>query len=327
MTLLRRNAELKSRNGEYKLAYKIQQQLDSIDNARQLGEAADRMIKLDISEVQRLREIEFENLKSESDTIKLQLEKKDNEKLFLIILSTLLLGIIGLIYRNSKNRKRTNEELEEKNSIISKSLSENNTLMKEIHHRVKNNLQIVSSMLSLQLRYIDDSAVKEVVLESRDRVKSMALIHQKLYQEDNLKGVFMSTYIESLLSSLSHSYKLDSMSINIESEVDDIWLDVDSAIPIGLIVNELITNSIKHAFREDGGQINVKLKRKQENLQLAVSDNGVGIGDKFNIDEQKCFGFKMINSFLRKLKGKIEVSNKNGTHIKIDIKRYKEIKL
>jgi len=325
--VLSRYAKLMSRKGDFKTAYSTQTMLDSLIQNRKLGEAEDRVIKLEISEINRLREIELETLRNDSKTIKLQLDKKENERLFLIVLSLLLLGIIGLVLKNNQNRKKTNRELEEKNSIINKNLNEKNTLMKEIHHRVKNNLQIVSSMLSLQLRYINDDNTKKVVSESRDRVKSMALIHQKLYQEDNLKGVFMPTYIESLLLSLAHSYKLDSLSIDLDYDVIDIWIDVDTAMPIGMIINELTTNAIKHAFTEKGGKINVRLFKKQDELVLSISDNGIGMEQPFVISDQECFGFKMINSFVRKLKGELKVSSDNGTQIKIIIKRFNEIKL
>ena len=137
---------------------------------------------------------------------------------------------------------------------------EREVLLKEIHHRVKNNLQIISSLLNLQARFIKDKSAVDAVQEGRNRVKSMALIHQKLYQQDNIQGINMPEYIENLSRALLTSYKIKGDRITVDRKVDAIYLDIDTAIPLGLIINELLTNSLKYAFPEnEKGELKISL--------------------------------------------------------------------
>src|SRR5690625_1691740 len=162
--------------------------------------------------------------------------------------------IASLLYYLFRLRKRSHRILSQKNEQISKTLGEKEILLKEIHHRVKNNLQIISSLLSLQSRQLESPQAREAMQSSRNRIKSMALIHQKLYQDEDLVGVDIAEYIDKLTVSLASSYKTSTGNIEIKTDVDPMKLDVDTIIPIGLILNELISNSFKYAFdMEKGG--------------------------------------------------------------------------
>lgn len=197
-----------------------------------------------------------------------------------------------------------------KNEQISKALGDKQFLLKEIHHRVKNNLQVISSLLSLQSRQLEDPKAREAIQSGRNRVKSMVLIHQKLYQDEDLVGVDVVEYIEKLTRSLVESYKIRDTEIKIYTEVDEIKLDVDTIIPIGLILNELISNALKYAFEEDKeGTINVSLKKKEHCITLKVSDDGQGLPETFSIENSKSLGYRLIRAFAEKLKATLTVEH------------------
>ncbi|MEL6987660.1 MAG: histidine kinase dimerization/phosphoacceptor domain -containing protein, partial [Bacteroidota bacterium] len=242
---------------------------------------ANEALKNHINSTDSLNKSNITNIMAEYEIIKQQEEEKmakQNLRNGILAISGLLLTIISFLYFRNRSRKKANVVLQGKNEIIAKSLAEKEILLKEIHHRVKNNLQIVSSMLNLQTRHVDHPQVMEAIMDSRNRVKSMAMIHQNLYRENNLEGIYISTYLHNLCSSLFHSYKVDKAQVKFNSDIDTIQLDIDTLIPIGLIVNELITNSIKYAFPEQQeGEIILRLNVKEDHLLLEVSDNGIGL--------------------------------------------------
>jgi PAS domain S-box-containing protein len=201
---------------------------------------------------------------------------------------------------------------------IQKSLDEKEIMLREIHHRVKNNLQVISSLLNLQSRYIKDPDSVEVFKESQNRVKSMAMIHEKLYQSPDLAYIDFSEYINSLIKSLFSSYLVNPDSIRALIEINDIYLDVNTAIPLGLIVNEIISNSIKHAFpQQQSGEIKIKMFIENGSNILEISDNGIGIPDDFNIENTSTLGMQLINSLKSQINSQLEVFNQGGTYFKI----------
>ncbi len=216
---------------------------------------------------------------------------------------------------------------------IKTSLEENRVLLKEIHHRVKNNMQIVSSLLSLQSRHIDDESVMDIFKDSQNRVKSMAMIHENIYQTENLARLNFDEYINKLVSGLLQSYRTDISLIKPEMDLCKVTLDADTAVPCGLILNELVTNSIKHAFNDKiqenmnfdknqfRGIINVKLKEESENmLEMIVRDNGKGLPENFDFQNTSSLGLQLVNSLVNQIDGTIEVNNKNGAEFKISFK-------
>ncbi len=263
--------------------------------------------------------VKYETDKKEQELAiqSLQLQKANRSKIFLI---TGLIGLSllsGLLYKLFQSRKKTASILSDKNNKIEAALNEKETLLREIHHRVKNNLQVVSSLLSLQSRGLTDEQAKEAMSDSRNRVQSMALIHQNLYQDKDLVGVNTKEYIEKLTSNLVQNYSLQK--VEVETDIDNLDLDVDIMIPLGLILNELITNSLKYAFKEqDSGKIQIHLKQQAAGLQLQVSDNGKGLPAEFNHTKLESLGFRLIDAFTKKLKATMKIERpKTGTKINI----------
>jgi len=232
------------------------------------------------------------------------------------------LGILG--FSLFRTKKKAAFELKEKNRIISKSLADKELLLKEIHHRVKNNLQVISSLLSLQSYHIKDDVALSAIHEGRDRVKSMAIIHQNLYQEENLTGIQIKDYFEKLTRSLFNSYNINPGQIELNSNIESLNLDVDTVIPLGLVVNELITNSLKYAFPKGRkGRINIELTEASGVLTLKVEDNGIGF-DASNISEENnSFGYQIIQAFQDKLDASLNVDGSDGTIVLFQMKDYK----
>ena len=228
-------------------------------------------------------------------------------------------GVLGLLFfqsfRNAKLKKIANEALIESNAQLETKNRENELLLKEIHHRVKNNLQTVSSLLSLQSESITDKSALDAVHESKNRVASMALIHQKLYQGENLAAIEMRDYFETIGKAIIDSFGEKAENISMQVDMQEIELDVDTAVPIGLITNELITNSIKHAFpNKEKGQILITLtQEKNDMLKLHITDNGQPATKESIAKKEKGFGTLLIQLLTTQLGGALEKSTKAGT--------------
>lgn len=246
-----------------------------------------------------------------------QLRREKTIKYGLMMGSFLLLLLGGVILYQYRKQKK-------KNSIIQKQSDDLQVLMKEIHHRVKNNLQVVSSLLDLQSHTITDSQASAAVKEGKNRVQSMALIHQNLYTEGNIKGIRVKEYITNLLQALCHSYNITTEKVDIVARIDDLNLDVDTMIPLGLVLNELVSNAFKYAFNDrQKGSLDILLQEKDEKLFLKVSDNGVGFPADVDLKSARSFGLKMIKAFAQKLKAKLEVYNNNGAVVEMQISKFK----
>lgn len=225
------------------------------------------------------------------------------------ILMILLLSLcIGHRTNKLKAENEIAQALAEKNKIILAKSQQNEMLLKEIHHRVKNNLQTISSLLYLQSYSIEDKDAKETIAISQQRVESMALIHKNLYQRDNLSSIEMKDYITKLSYNLENSYGRNNIKIKIN--MDALELDVDSAVPLGLIINELVTNSYKYAFPNDQeGEINIKMFKDFDNrVILKIQDNGVGKGPS----STDSFGTQLISLLTKQIEGTLTTGNSNG---------------
>jgi two-component sensor histidine kinase len=190
-------------------------------------------------------------------------------------------------------------------------LNKNEVLLKEIHHRVKNNLQTISSLLFLQSAHIQDIDIKKAVAAGQHRVESIALIHQKLYQRENLAAIEMKDYLTNLGQTLIDTFAKNPEKINLNVEMEELEMDVDTAVPLGLIANELINNTLKYAFPEDqSGEITIKMKESaDEKVELFIADNGVGVS---NAKSGTAFGKQLIGLLAAQLNGKVESGNQNG---------------
>ena len=224
-------------------------------------------------------------------------------------------AILRLTHFYSMALQKVRDEKELKNS-----LAEKEVLLREIHHRVKNNMQIISSLLNLQIQFEDLDETVGVLKESQGRVKSMAIIHEKLYQSSSLTNINFKEYIEKLILDIFYSYGIVTSSIESILEIKDINLNIDTAIPLGLIINELVTNSVKYAFPELSGRIFVELKSNQDQLELTIADNGIGIPEGVDLENSKTLGLQLVNSLVTQLEGELKLDLNNGTEFKIIFK-------
>ncbi len=209
---------------------------------------------------------------------------------------------------------------------IKTSLMEKEVLLKEIHHRVKNNLQVISGLLNLQSRYIDNGEAKVVYRESQNRIISMALIHEELYQAKDLASVDFADYVDNLARNLIASFSIDPEMIELSINVEDIRLVVDTAIPCGLIINELLSNSLKHAFTDgETGRVRTDFSIEDDgSFLLEVSDNGKGFPKKLDFRKTKSLGMQLITILTEQLGGSIELNREKGTTFTIRFAEYRE---
>ena len=202
---------------------------------------------------------------------------------------------------------------------IRSSLREKEVLLKEIHHRVKNNLQVVASLLGLQSRSAADEHTRRMLLESQNRVHTMALLHECLYQSHNLSQIDFPDYIRQLVSHLYHSYEIQTGHVRLETKLDQLYLDLDAAVACGLIINELVSNSLKYAF-PDGrqGVIRIELTADANHMaRLIVADNGVGHAGHPDLAHAKTLGLRLVRTLAEQLGGTIELRANNGAEAQL----------
>jgi len=215
----------------------------------------------------------------------------------------------------------TERKLAEKE--IRRSLREKETLLAEIHHRVKNNMQIISSLLSLQSRYIEDEKALSLINNCENRIKSMSLVHEKLYLSKDLSEIDFHDYMKDLSARLFQVHRVDSRVVRFSSHITDGLFNIETAIPLGLIINELISNALKHAFPEGGkGNIAVKLTKntKPEEYTLTVTDDGIGFPEGMDHQSTETFGLQLVEMLAEQLHGTMELDRNKGTSFKIIFK-------
>lgn len=201
---------------------------------------------------------------------------------------------------------------------IRASLKEKEVLLKEVHHRVKNNMQVIVSMLNLQSRYVDDEQAIEAFRKSQDRIRAMALVHEKLYQTKDLARINFAEYTRDLTNYLLSAYGPAEGTIILKMDIEDLSLSIDTAVTCGMILNELITNSIKHAFPGGrAGEIFIELHSDNDNLILTARDNGAGIPENLDFRNTESLGLLLIDAFVEQLEGSMELNRKDGMEFKI----------
>lgn len=221
------------------------------------------------------------------------------------------------VFDNITERKRVENML--KDSLAGKEL-----LLKEIHHRVKNNLQTISTLLYLQsLNFTDENLIK-VFRDSQDRIESIALIHENLYRSKNLGKVDFDSYVEQMISHLSKSYGDLWEKLTLKVNLNMVFLDIDTALPCGMIINELVSNSLKYAFPDDmRGEICIDLSSEDDGFKLVVGDNGVGIRGDLDITNPKTLGFQLVDALVKQIGGRMSLDMINGTRYEIHFKERK----
>ncbi len=283
--------------GQHKLAYEYA-----------IKERTTRDSLLNLQSVKVLHDLEqkYQTEKKERQIAQLEVAKiRSDQERNLFIFGFILTGIGALfLFVVISQKTKTNK-------LISRSLREKEVLLREIHHRVKNNLQIITSLLNLQAKFITDPQALQAINESKTRVKAMALIHQKLYQKDNLTGIDMPGFIKSLAESLLDSFGVKPGDIDLSLDIAPVVLEVDKAMSVGLILNELVSNSLKYAYINKTGtnrQLMIALHEKEGQLILMVKDNGSGFGR-----ETGGYGLRLIKSLARKLQAEFSIDSSAGT--------------
>lgn len=256
--------------------------------------------------------------KLESERNEAQIAKQNEEikaanqrQLFLIIGFSALAIFLGLLARQYFATRKANTALAQSNDKIE-------MMLRELHHRVKNNLQMVSSLFRLQARKMSDAGTAKVLKEGQARVEAMSILHQQLYQNDAITNINLKTYLESLIEKLQYAYGFSEKPFEYRISIEPEEIDVDKALPIGLIVNELLTNSFKYAFEEQSSPAVHLIVRPD---YLHYSDNGKGLPESFNPKEVDSFGTRLITSFSQQLKGQYEFWNDKGLNFKLSWKK------
>jgi PAS domain S-box-containing protein len=220
------------------------------------------------------------------------------------------------IFRDISDRKQIEKQLKT-------SLREKEVLFRELHHRTKNNMQVISSLLNIQSAFINNEQVSKIFRETQSRIRSISLVHEKLYQSEDLSNINLYDYIKDLANTLLSGYRMDSEQISLEFDADDVLISLDTAISCGLITNEIITNSLKYAFGDNGtGSIRVVIRTMGDsNIELRISDNGIGLPDGFDFDNTKTLGLKLVKKLAEnQLRGRIDIIAGKGTEFNIKFK-------
>lgn len=293
-------------NKDYDMAFKLKNESLALSKEIYTNKLSNTLAEYKTEQAVKVKESEIKS-------------QKEKNVIYLGIASLIGVFLILSLFIIRKIKKQS-QELSAKNSLISKTLKEKELLVKEIHHRVKNNFQIVSSLLELQTKGIEDEKALELATEGKNRVKSMALIHQKLYQ--NEQGLInFDEYINQLVKELSMIYNLN-QDVKTQINSKGIKFDVDTAIPLGLIINEIITNSYKYAFnktKENNLSVSIT-KEKENNYKLVIQDDGPGLSKDFDIKKTKSLGLRLVNRLVKQLHGKLKQTNTIGAKFEIYFK-------
>ena len=289
-------------------------------------------------------EIEFQSEKKDKDIALLsqknqlqQVRIGNEERVRYIFIGGLIIAalFVGLIYNRYRLKKRSNlileqkqEEINTQNELLKKILGEKEWLLREIHHRVKNNLQIVISLLNTQSAYLDNEDALVAIRNSQNRMHAMSLIHQKLYQSDNLAEIDMKWYIKELVEYMIECFGTEKK-IQFTLDTEAIKLDVAQAVPLGLILNEAISNTIKYAFPNGKkGNVRINFKTVEEGTcMLSIADDGIGLPANFDADDSESLGMSLMTGLTDQLNGKIEMWNDNGLILQVSFVRHNELLL
>gem|GEM_PF-1197457 len=275
---------------------------------------------------------EIENAERENTLKQLQLEeaRQSSSQAYLLMGIIVLSVVIIFLVANNRSTKKREAQLSRKNQQISsqkyqieQSLKEKDVLIKEIHHRVKNNLQIINSMLSLQIGKVEDERTETILRDAKQRISSIALTHQMLYQKENLTNINLGEYLEKLVRQVEFIMPTSNIELVTEINEKDGNLTIDNAVPLGLLVNELLTNAYKHAFPEGiQGIIKVTLTEGDDYFILTVSDNGIGLPEDFEATERKTLGIELVYILAEQLDSSITIDKTTGSSFSLKIKKY-----
>jgi two-component sensor histidine kinase len=305
MLINKQLAETYEHKGDFKSSLQYFQEFKSLNDSILSSEKRKNTDELQLKYETEKKNSEISNLRMLSGIQQAQLKNQKILGYSLGIILFMVMAFVIVLWHNYTLKKKANAEKE--------------ILLKEIHHRVKNNLQTISSLLSLQSYNINDGIIKDAIRESQERVKSMALIHQMLYQQEKLSLIDFGKYLHNLSDSIASSYGRRGANISCKVECEAVELDIDTAIPLGLIANELIVNAYKYAFNgRDEGNILISLTRIPDGkMRFRVSDNGRGLPEHFRIDRAETLGLRLVSLLTRQLRGEISCNSLNGSEFLI----------
>lgn len=329
----RDRAQIFDEAGDFKAAYQnhvyYKMVNDSMFNANQEKKITEMQMQYAFDKTQeKSRTVQMQKiLKLNNEASRLHFIK--NSALLAAGVFLLLFGAVLYNFLKVKNQRKLiaiqQNELQIQNHQIQTALFEKEVLLKEIHHRVKNNLQIISSLLNIQAQNITDTKVLDSIKEGQSRVQAMSLIHQNLYQSQKLDAIDMAEYIKQLTRYLNTIFNTDAKTINFNIAIQNIFFDIDTAIPLGLIVNELISNAFKYAFvAQPNPKIDISIiSIDAMDYILRISDNGIGISDNFKIENANSLGLKLVSILSRQLRGSVDYTSNNGTVFEVKFKHIK----
>lgn len=328
LALLKLYADYHNQTANYKLSNQYYAQYiilkDSIEKQENLNTLISSQVLYQLSEKESLIQDKQQKIAEKNALV----ERQNTILLFLLLSGVLLVAIIIFVtiqLKKATNQKKLlelkNKKIKTRNSIIRQSLSDKDLLVKEIHHRVKNNLQIVSSLLKLQASKTTNEEIKNSLNDAQDRINSMSLLHQLLYKNNQMSRLSFDGYLSNLISKISESFISPNKQINIKTSLIDLELDIDTAIPLGLITNELISNAYKHAFDKEQGEIKVTLSKiVKDTYSLKIEDNGVGIPHDFDIESLDSLGLDIVVILTEQINAELKMYNDNGAHFEIVFK-------
>lgn len=314
-------AEAYQYRGDYRRAFEAKNEqsrvVDSLFDKRREEAMNELITRYDTEQ----KEQEIALLQSSNQIKDLQIAKAQRERWLWgggLLMVLTLAGVFFFFFRLNSHK---NQLLAEQNTTIQRALNEKEALLREIHHRVKNNLQVISSLLSLQERRMQGETGVLALQESRNRVQSIALIHQHLYQQEDVSRIRMPEYFAELVRQVQSGFAEENKQVVIDLRIDDVRLDVDSVIPLGLIANELLTNAFKYAFRQkQAGRIELAFRQKADGaFLLRVSDDGIGLPVDQVDGKGNSFGMKLIRTFASKLKSELQIASDAGTQVSLHI--------
>ncbi len=316
------NKEIKNLNGLYVAYYQlsdIQSQLgdykDALESFQQCFYTKDNIYSIEKDKKLTQAAMQYEFDKKEA-AVKAEQEKK-NLITYIISIALLFVVVVAFItYRSLKRNQKQNQIIREQKEKVEQQNKEKETLLKEIHHRVKNNLQVISSLLELQSGGIDDEGAKAALTEGQNRVKSIALIHQKLYQHENLSAIEMSSFVRDLYRQVASVFIKNGQEVKTVFNVPETLLDIDTAVPLGLVLNEMLTNSFKYAFTP-GTRAELSVSLVSENngsYRLHYSDSGKGLPPDLDLNKSKTLGLRLIRRLSKQIGGKAEYYFDKGSN-------------
>ena len=292
------------RTGDFKTALAYTTQFEALEDSIFDREKSERIATLQTQFQVQEKELTISRLEQENLQTQVEAQASKRQRDLYLFVGVLLLFISSALFYSYRLKSKANKKLV-------KSDIEKETLLQEIHHRVKNNLQVISSLLAVQAKEYDHPAIAEFVSNGRSRVQAMALVHQFLYQDRDSSVISYGDYLKELTKNIfDFNNTTDQIKYQIDS--DTIYLDIDTAIPLGLITSEIITNALKYAFPTGEGNVKIVLRRDGDQFELQVADSGKGISEK-DLEKANSFGLSLIRNLTKRIKGELHIENNQGT--------------